>query len=95
MFGPAAYPDAGAGIAAENPTGDTKELPMKHLESRFGLHLVVLTVVVVLVGAALVLEGLGFALIVALACAIVLAIGLPLLVILAEQHDLPITRRRT
>jgi hypothetical protein len=68
---------------------------MKHLESRLGLHLVVLTVVVLLVGAALVVEGLGFALIVAIACVIVLAIGLPLLAILAEQHDLPIMRRRS
>ena len=50
--------------------------------------------VVVLTGAALILEGLGFALIVALACAIVLAIGFPLLVILAERNDVPIMRRR-
>jgi hypothetical protein len=68
---------------------------MRYLEGRLGLHMVVLTVVVLAVGAALILEGLGFAIIVAIACVIVLAIGLPLLVILAEQHDLPITRRRS
>jgi hypothetical protein len=68
---------------------------MKYLESRMGLHLVVLTVVVLAVAAALIIEGLGFALIVALACVIVLAIGYPLLVVLAEEHDLPIMRRRS
>jgi hypothetical protein len=67
---------------------------MRYLERRMGLHLVVLTIVVVAVAAALIVEGLGFALIVALACVIVLAIGFPLLVILAEEHDLPIARRR-
>jgi hypothetical protein len=68
---------------------------MKYLESRMGLHLVVFTVVVLAVAAALIIEGLGFALIVALACVIVLAIGYPLLVVLAEEHDLPIMRRRS
>ena len=67
---------------------------MKYLESRIGLHLFVLFVVVVVVAAALIVEGLGFALIVALGCGIVLAIGYPLLVILAERHDLPSARRR-
>jgi hypothetical protein len=57
-------------------------------------HLFVLTVVVLAVVAAFVLEGLGFALIVALGLGIVLAIGYPLLVILAEGRDRPIMRRR-
>jgi len=48
------------------------------------LHLSVLTVMVVAIVAALVAEGLGLALIVALACGIALAIGFPLLVILSE-----------
>jgi hypothetical protein len=77
-----------------NNLTDTKELPMRYLERRMGLHFVVLAVVVVAVAAALVVEGLGFALIVGLACAIGLAIGYPLLAILAEVHDLPITHRR-
>jgi uncharacterized membrane protein YvlD (DUF360 family) len=47
-------------------------------------HLSVVTLVVVAIAAALLVEGLGFALIVALALGIVLAIGYPLLVILAE-----------
>jgi hypothetical protein len=68
---------------------------MKYLERRMGLHLAVLTIVVALVVAALIVEGIGFALIVALACVIVLAIGYPLLVVLAEEHDLPISRRRS
>jgi hypothetical protein len=67
---------------------------MKYLERRLGLHLAVLTVVVLLFAAALVAEGLGFALIVALGCAVVLAIGFPLLVIKAERHEVPVTRRR-
>ena len=48
-------------------------------------HLSVVTLVVVAIAAALIVEGLGFALIVALALGIVLAIGYPLLVILAES----------
>jgi predicted membrane metal-binding protein len=67
---------------------------MKYFERRIGLHLLVLTVAVLAVVAALVVEGLGFALIVAIGLGIVLAIGYPLLVILAEEHDLPIMRRR-
>jgi hypothetical protein len=47
---------------------------------------------VVATGAALIVEGLGVAIIVALALAIVLAIGYPLLVILAEGKVRP--RRR-
>ncbi len=58
------------------------------------VHLFVLTVFVLAVVAALVLEGLGFALIVALGLGIVLAIGFPLLVILAEGNDRPNLRRR-
>ena len=68
---------------------------MNYPERRIGLHVVVLTVVVAVVVAALIVEGLGFALIVAIACGIVLAIGLPVLVILAEEHDLPVARRRS
>jgi hypothetical protein len=55
-------------------------------------HLSVLTLVVVATTAALIVEGLGFAIIVALASAIVLAIGYPLLIILAESKPRP--RRR-
>jgi hypothetical protein len=58
------------------------------------VHLSVLTVYVLAVAAALVLEGLGFALIVALGLGIVLAIGFPLLVILSEGQDRPSLRRR-
>ena len=67
---------------------------MRYFERRTGLHLFVLTVVALAIVAALVVEGLGFALIVAMALGIVLAIGFPLLVILAEEHDLPFMRRR-
>ena len=62
---------------------------MKYFERRIGLHLLVLTVAVLAVVAALVVEGLGFALIVAIGLGIVLAIGYPLLVILTEEHDAP------
>ena len=68
---------------------------MSDPERRLGLHLTVLAVVVVLVATALIVEGLGFALIVAVACAVVLAIGYPLLVILAEGRDVPTMRRRS
>jgi hypothetical protein len=54
----------------------------------------VLTLVVLVVVAALLAEGLGFAVIVALACVIVLAIGYPLLAILAEQRGQPRARRQ-
>jgi hypothetical protein len=67
---------------------------MGYFERRTELHLFVITLAVLAVVAALVVEGLGFALIVALGLGIVLAIGYPLLVILAEEHDLPIMRRR-
>lgn len=67
---------------------------MKYFERRIGLHLFVLTVVVLAIVAALVVEGLGFAVIVAIGLGIVLAIGYPLLVILAEEHDSPTMRRR-
>ncbi len=53
-------------------------------ERWIAFHLSVVTLVVVAITAALIVEGLGFALIVALALGIVLAIGYPLLVILAE-----------
>lgn len=66
---------------------------MKYFERRIGLHLGVLTAVVVAVIVALAVEGLGFAVIVALACVIVLAIGFPLLAILSEEHSLPMNRR--
>ena len=59
---------------------------MRYLERRIGLHLFVVTVFMLAVAAALVVEGLGFALIVAM--------GYPLVVMLAESHDLPISRRR-
>lgn len=63
-------------------------------ERWMAFHLSVVTLVVVAIGAALVVEGLGFALIVALALGIVLAIGYPLLVILAEgKFGVPPRRR--
>ena len=58
------------------------------------VHLFVLTLFVLAVAAALVVEGLGFALIVALGLGIVLAIGFPLLVILSEGRGEPPVRRR-
>ena len=63
-------------------------------ERWMAIHLSVLTVVVIAIAAALIVEGLGFALIVALALGIVLAIGYPLLVIWAEDRFRPSTRRR-
>jgi predicted membrane metal-binding protein len=63
-------------------------------ERWMAFHLSVLTFVVVAIAAALIVEGLGFALIVALALAIVLAIGYPLLVILAESKVGVPPRRR-
>lgn len=56
-------------------------------------HLSVLTLVVLAIVAALVVDGLGLAVIVALALGIVLAIGYPLLVILAERKVRPPARR--
>lgn len=53
-------------------------------ERWMAFHLSVVTLVVVAIAVALIVEGLGFALIVALALGIVLAIGYPLLAILAE-----------
>lgn len=57
-------------------------------------HLSVLTFVVLAIVVALILEGLGFALIVALALVIILAIGYPLLVIMADGRERPPVRRR-
>ena len=58
-------------------------------------HLSVVTFVVVAIIAALIFDGLGFALIVAVALGVVLAIGYPLLVILAEgKVGMPMRRRR-
>jgi uncharacterized membrane protein YvlD (DUF360 family) len=63
-------------------------------ERWMAVHLSVVTLVVVAIAAALIVEGLGFALIVALALGIVLAIGYPLLVILAEgKFGMPRRRR--
>jgi uncharacterized membrane protein YvlD (DUF360 family) len=63
-------------------------------ERWMAFHLSVVTLVVVAITAALIVEGLGFALIVALALGIVLAIGYPLLVILAEgKVGMPVRRR--
>ena len=55
-------------------------------ERWMAVHLSVVTLVVVAIAAALIVEGLGFALIVAFALGIVLAIGYPLLVILPEGN---------
>ncbi|HET8822365.1 MAG TPA: hypothetical protein VFM57_12520 [Thermoleophilaceae bacterium] len=63
-------------------------------ERWMAIHLSVVTLVVVAIAAALIVEGLGFALIVALALGIVLAIGYPLLVILAERRVGAPPRRR-
>jgi hypothetical protein len=60
---------------------------MNHLFARLGLHVVVLSVVVLAIAAALVVEGLGFALIVALALVVLLAIGYPALVISADGQE--------
>jgi uncharacterized protein YebE (UPF0316 family) len=57
-------------------------------ERWMAFHLSVVTLVVVAIAAALIVEGLGFALIVAL------AIGYPLLVILADGKVRLPTRRR-
>ena len=61
----AAFPDAVAALAPEN-RGNREGAVTKHFEERLGLHLVVLTVYVLAVVAALVVEGLGLAVIVAL-----------------------------
>ncbi len=58
------------------------------------VHLTVLTLYVLAVVAALVVEGGGVAVIVALGLGVVLAMGFPLLVILSEGHDHPSPRRR-
>lgn len=58
------------------------------------VHLSVLTLFVLAIIAALVVEGGAFALIVAIGLGVVLAIGFPLLVILSEGHDQPSPRRR-
>jgi len=63
-------------------------------ERWMAIHLSVLTFVVAAIAAALIVEGLGIALIVALALGIVLAIGYPLLVIQAEGRSRLPTRRR-
>jgi hypothetical protein len=60
----------------------------------FRLHLFVITVVVLAIVAALVVEGLGFAVIVAIGLVVVLAIGYPLLVIRADTLERPVVRRR-
>ena len=63
-------------------------------ERWMAVHLSVVTLVVVAIAAALIVEGLGFALIVAFALGIVLAIGYPLLVILTEgKVGMPMRRR--
>jgi hypothetical protein len=71
-----------------------EETAMTHPESWLPLHLFVITFVVLAVGAALIIEGLGLAIIVGLALVIVLAIGYPLLVILDEERDQPVRRQR-
>jgi len=63
-------------------------------ERWMAVHLSVVTLVVVAIAAALIVEGLGFAFIVALALGIALAIGYPLLVILAEGKFGVSPRRR-
>ena len=67
---------------------------MKYFERRVGFHLTVLAVVVAAVVAALVVEGIGLAVVVAIGCIAILAIGFPLLAILSEEHGLPMARRR-
>lgn len=67
---------------------------MKHFEERFGLHVTVLVAVILAVVAALVMAGAGVAVIVAIGALVILAIGFPLLVILSEEHNLPMAHRR-
>jgi hypothetical protein len=75
--------------------GPTKERAMKHFEERLGLHITVLVAVILAVVAALVVGGAGIGVIVAIGALAVLAIGFPLLVILSEEHNLPMARRRS
>ena len=63
-------------------------------ERSMAFHLPVVTLVVVAIAATLIVEGLAFAVIVALALGIALAIGYPLLVILAEGKAGVPPRRR-
>jgi hypothetical protein len=67
---------------------------MRNPDGWMAFHLAVLTFVVLAIVAALIVEGLGFALIVALALVIILAIGYPVLVIMADGRDRPPVRRR-
>jgi hypothetical protein len=67
---------------------------MKHFEERLRLHVTVLATVIVVIVAALVVGGAGVAVIVAIGALVILAIGFPLLVILSEEHNLPMARRR-
>ena len=67
---------------------------MTHLERWLPVHLFVLTFVAVAVVAALIVDGLGLAVVVGLALVIILASGYPLLVILAEGRDQPVRRER-
>jgi hypothetical protein len=60
---------------------------------RVGLHLSVLALVALATAAALVVEGLGLAVIVGLALIVVLAAGYPLMVILAEEKAREPTHR--
>jgi hypothetical protein len=56
---------------------------------RVGLHISVLALVALAIVAALVVGGAGLAVIVALALIVVLAVGYPLMVILAEDKVRP------
>ena len=67
---------------------------MRYFERRAGLHLTVLAAVVAAVIAALAIEGIGLAVIVAIGCFALLGIGFPLLAILSEEHELPMARKR-
>lgn len=66
----------------------------RHIERHLALHLTVLTVLAGLVVAALIAEGLGLALIVAIGGGALLALGVPLGVMVAEERSLPSWRRR-
>jgi hypothetical protein len=87
--------DAAAARESDNRTDKAKrELEMTHLERWLPFHLFVVTFVAVAVAAALIVDGLGLAVVVGLALVIILASGYPLLVILAEERDQPVTRKR-
>ena len=88
---PMPRPRTTATIASDRPE---KEPQMRQIERWLPLHLFVLTFVALAVTAALVVDGLRLGVVVGVALVVVLAVGYPLLVILAEGRDQPVRRRR-